>query len=616
MIGIKIEDDFLNMDSNTSMNITEVNPMFDNENIKRAFSYPFKIPDTALNKRKLKQLDRLDSTSTNLKLDAELWILGVPVESGFVKVTGNGSDYIQIRFENKEQDMLDTLESIKINDILETVEVPWTGNAFAIFEYFKNGSGEFIGLYRIQIDQNIYFKPQSLPTTGTEVSDYFKNEINADYPGFADSSTGDELHLEIALYPDAVIQYDGTLQLTWTSALDIVEDKRQSFHDFVDANILDASADYAFPVIKNKSFYDVSNTEFQEYINFWSDGSFINNTAHDEEVWEHTFVPLVKLKYIFSKIIDQVSSITSISGTFYNLADTQNLLIYNNVALDEVTYADYTGTLQYFNHYKQSFDLNDHVPEITAKAFLFTFLKGFKLFGVIESGVLNIYKKTDQISLPAIDWTHKANAKYTGQVNEKKGFLISLSEDANDLNTSSTQLQPYTVGLGGIPVTVPFGTLVEESDFATYPTSHSWKIPVAIQKGTSSAGKLGKNNYTFRLLLYRGLQDDSNNNSYPMAQNSSTDYAGTEIGSYSLDIDGDKGLYDESYKNIIEMEEADVISMLMTLNISDILTLKKWKNSKRKIFTEKGEFIALVKSFQFKVDMSGISQVKVDMVKI
>lgn len=614
MIALQIDNEFLDLFPDTKFNITEVNPLFDKDSVSRVYTLPLKVPPTYRNKKLLEQSARLDSRSKDIKLDATLFIFRNPYEYGFVQVVGDTEKYIEIRFENQGQGFADQLRDIKIDKILDTINVAFTGTTDLVFELNPAG-----GQYFLQIDDNTYsyYLDTSPPPTAQDVQQVlfdFIIQINADYPIFADVAPGDQLRLDIENYPNVDIHFDTIQGFTLVDGSNNATDKLDSFHTHVLAIHNTPIDSHAFPVMYNEIFYDRDNASYLNHINHISDGQVIENVPEVEETWKHTFVPFVRVPYILEKIISLIS-FAAITGDYYESSDFQGLLIYNNVALDEVTFSDFPEGDRYLNHYKQSYDLNDHVPEMTAAAFWSRLTQIFQIYGITSKDKITIRKKIDQVNQRPIDWTDKVAPRYKRRSTEQSGFILRYDRDEDDLNKPTTTLQDYIIGDGTKEITMPFDTLRDQFNGSNFPVSHSWKLPVAIQKGTSTAGKLGKNNYAFRLLIDRGLQFDDNGNTYNLAQSGHLAYNNTDLG-YSLDFDGDKGLYENNYKGVIELEEKEEIVVPATLNLSDIRKIKTWDNSKRYFFSSRGAVTGIIKQIQFLADQRGISEVAVTLKKL
>jgi hypothetical protein len=77
MIGIKINNEWLDLPGNLSIKMVEKSPLFSNTLIEGSFSFPFSLPETDTNKKLLKFPERLNNTENfNSQLDADLYVEG------------------------------------------------------------------------------------------------------------------------------------------------------------------------------------------------------------------------------------------------------------------------------------------------------------------------------------------------------------------------------------------------------------------------------------------------------------------------------------------------------------------------------------------------------------
>lgn len=72
--------------------------------------------------------------------------------------------------------------------------------------------------------------------------------------------------------------------------------------------------------------------------------------------------------------------------------------------------------------------------------------------------------------------------------------------------------------------------------------SRQWLVPYTKQSGSSKLFKNRKNKASLRLLFYRGMQNDSQANVYPLLTNDVYNYNGTKIGTQSLKLDSPDGI--------------------------------------------------------------------------
>lgn len=260
---IKLKDQ-LHLTPNTRLSLTWTNPIFDTEGVARGYSFPFTIPADPHNLLQLNFPNRLDLRTQTRKEEAQLILQGVPLDRGIVQVTGASQERIELVFKNIPRDILDQMEEIKINEILETIAIPYTGAAQWTLDFLPGK-----GFYQLQIDSNFYQDSRDI-VLETIVQD-MTISINADYPGFAfyDIFFPHQLKLNINLYPNVYIPFQMIVGIELQAESTISQDKHQSFQDFITSLTTTPNEAVFFPVIYAPNFYGGQNPAFQDYLKHW-----------------------------------------------------------------------------------------------------------------------------------------------------------------------------------------------------------------------------------------------------------------------------------------------------------------------------------------------------------
>jgi hypothetical protein len=601
MFALKIAGQWPEFLPGTSVNLTLVNPIFDANNVSRVFSFPFKLPLTNRNRSIFGHQHRLDAKGKSVFTDVELYIQNIFLDKGVLWITGKGQDYIEVSFQNEVTNILEDLDKIKVNEILDSVSVPLTGSPTLILDADHPGAS-----WRIVIDENIYFLT-GLGHSKNDVNNYFFTEINADYPGFMLINGSFQMEFDLGAYPAADIKLSQLLSVTIVGGSNILEAKHDSFQDYVQSLMDTPVSSHSFPTINNTSVYGERNPLFEGYINYYKGGSFIDNTPQDEQIWEHTFIPMLRVKYILEKIRDLLS-VENFDGDFWNLADLAELSLYNNRTLDEVMMANFPGGDQYLNHYKQFFDLNDHVQDMTAREFLQA-LQIFNYYLELKGNTLYWKKKVTQLRKISHDWTDLAEPSYLGDVNQVEGYRLKYIKDESETLLNTTQLLPYGSG--------------KDYEFDLFPLYHAtytdfyenagtWKTPISRSEGTIEAYGVQKD-IKIRLFFDRGIQQNSDSEDYLFATNDDKDWEENTLGNISLEWDGPTGLYETFWKDFIELADTEVINKHFRLPIHVILEMRKWNNSKVSVYHNEGQFTGIVRSINFKATPEGVSVSKVQL---
>jgi len=594
MLQLKVKEIFLDLNTNTIATITMVNPVFDAEHLARAFSYQFNIPATPLNLSTLGYINRLDSSKSVKKVDAELWIMGTVFDKGKLKIVGVNEKGLKVHFQNSPQTLLEDLEAININEILPTIQVPQTLDG----GFWQLEPANPPGDYSVQINSNTYtlsLAQSAGMTTKPEVINHFIPLINADYPGTASQGGSNLLELsDEGINPYEV--YHNYLNFTLISSRTVMEAQQSNLLSLAD-DIIDTPVEsYAFPMHYNPGFYRPNNSFFESWINYWHDAQKTNTPRQILE-WEHTYVPMVRLPYLLKQIVAQ-AGLTDIEGDWWDITDSQQLVIYNNKALDEARAEQYAAGMRYLNGFVQSFDLNDHVLEISCKDLLLMVATQFALYLDTAKGSLFLNKKKAQLDREAIDWTSKVEPEFNFDLITKEGFELKYNTDENEKEYFDDQLTNKTITEGDTPFNLPFWSLYE----TVFSDNGETLISARQDQQGFSAVSGNEGEYTLRLLFDRGKHKDSGaSEDYNQTGHKTLDIHSTSIGTYSLAWDGDDGLYEQFHKNVLELTQKPIITKIVRLHIGDITKMREWEQTKVLIIQPEGQVIGIVRQVQFKV---------------
>lgn len=604
MLAVVVENTTLDLFPGTSASFTLVNPIFDRDQSPRLYSYPFRVPASPRNVIALGYSNRLDVRARSKQYAGEIHIEGVLFEAGIVKVTGGTEETIEIVFQNTEMGALEDLDAVNIHEILETIPVPFTGTS----QWFLDVATD--GPWLLQIDDNVYSDSRFIVEDIQEVIDEFVGWINADYPGFSfDTGTGG-IGLNINLYPAAVVQLDTMFGFTLQSGQSIEQDRHDSFLAFADDVVQNGDTRIVFPVMQALNLYADQNSQYEGYVNYWKAGAQIDNTPQVDKTWEHTFIPFLRVTYLLAKLVDQLG-LAGIAGDLYEIIQAEALCIWNNVTLDDPVEGNFTPPAVYLNQYKQSVDLNQHVPELSGRDLLDR-LSFLNFYLEIKNSVLYLKKKVTPLRRPIIDWTEKAEPPYETEIPDLAGWRMEYDTAEKD-DTSTILLQADPLGGGENVLTFPTYPVYYIMQQDTHGGSGIWNILLYTAQGTSEALAL-ENDFGVRFFFYRGLQANSEGDDYPMGTNTDEDTAGAAIGDLRLSFSGESGLYEQLWKGYIELTDALIVTKLLRLGIEDLLEVRKWENARRKIYHKQGEMIGVIRSVQFQVSSTGLSPSQVDFV--
>ena len=370
------------------------------------------------------------------------------------------------------------------------------------------------------------------------------------------------------------------------------------------------------PVLFVREGYGSQNVGFQRYINYWRDGEVIENSGipeDDPDRWEHTYIPFVRLRYLIDGIINTTDLVQYIIGE-YQSDDIQDLLLFNNYALDRVyNYNNESAEPVRKNGYKGEINLPEHVPDISGLELFSNFLNHFNYYLDFQGNTLVVRPKEEKMNRPAIDWTTKVEYGFSKNIPEKYGYTLVLADEENDRENIDGQLDDYISEPGENEINLPFSTLntFDQNVFG----SDYWRLPTIRQNLSSDELGIGQKDYALRLFFDRGLQNDSDGKPYQMATNSYLDVANNPVGNQSLILNGEKGLHNQNWKKYASVIFNEVHSFACRLTISDLLKLKKWEDFRIIIKHPKGQFEGYIKTVKIKATETGLSLAKIDFIR-
>jgi hypothetical protein len=619
MLRLRLGSEYLDLSPSVAVTLTVHNPLFDQDGAEALYSFPFSLPATPRNRSLLSYANRLDNSSNiTTYTDAVLEIEGVPFDNGVLELDEQKftRDEIGVVYRNLVPALLDDLERIRIHEILETVQASFPQpKAVWKFDLLFSAPNTFA----ITIDGNVITYAAAAGETPAQIVTGLSNAIDAIFPGMSYNPSGNtQLQLESDKVNQHPILIFSLVGLGLVSVVTTGQARQTGFQNRVAEINATPVASHCFPMLHWLNFYKGNNRRtYTSYINAAVGGNLINNQPSADPSWATTFIPMVKLPYVFDRITDFTSLVTIWDG-YFDDADVQELILFNNRAVDQLIEDIYEisvdNTTKFINGYQSTINLNKHVPEMTAKELLERFIAVFGLWYKITGTTVTFVKKADQLTGTPIDWTDKSEPDYTATRNKREGYTLEY-DDSEDEFESNTQLVKLVVGEGKEIITLPFHT-VHYSSQPAYVVNAQLKLPIINQAGSSTEGGLGNNPFSFRLFFDRGMQPASNSQTYSFASHDYTNYAGSPVGALSLDINDPGGIYEQNHKVILELtNNGQPVTITMRLSVADILTARKWDNARRVVKLPDGQVNAVIKSMQFKASSQGIGLSLVELIQ-
>ncbi len=565
MIDIKIGNESLDLFDNTSIRLVQVNPLFTDDIDYPSHSYQFQIPHSPRNSRILERPDVLLKRGTRYEFDAEMYFDGVRM---FVCV-------------------------LNIKD--------------------AGPYSPFVG--------SLAINEGPLAIAAKE-----KNLREFNYGGIRNISN-----------PLNKGQVANTTMLTHAKS-----------------TTLSSGFDYVFFPVQNSLFYPQGLKSIfldpLDIVNYYYDNAFVNYYVYINASLADSncqLVPFLYLNFVLRSIFEELGFPLE-DTTWLTDPEIKTCVLYNTYSLE------LSGSLV---DYVYAIDPSKHVPDINSAAFL----KGlFKFFGlepfINKNKRVRLLSKNDVLdNLEQVDWTQKVLQPYTRNFEAPVGWAFFSDQDgADELNggdylkneapetitgevwdfaslpTASGSgdfflvqrenkiyqdqdsvwveygfyLYPVKYGDGKSPYQSEFSTLQHKIwDGAKTYGKVSGRIPWAEQAGAADAWPPFRNDYTPRLMFYRGMVTDVVGYG-PYPQGGIDDRDGDF--KYSLYWHGEKGVYNTWHKRWME---AVLSNQPATFNSAlDLVDLRTLKFELRHRFrTLEGDLIGFIRQIETVFTMKGIS---------
>jgi hypothetical protein len=419
------------------------------------------------------------------------------------------------------------------------------------------------------------------------------------------------------------------------------------------------SVDYAFFPIKNPDAYE-SNSEYQGYINYYHDGSIAVNHDLTGDSLKFPICLFPYMLYVLKKIFEEHDF--THHGSFLEGSEIKRLVIYNNYLLDDFALGDFSVN---FNRWARQFNIQNHVPDISIGEFLKALKNFFSLgffFDFKKNDVEIIPLKEILQSKEYDDMTHMCEPNNDIEMREGDGFTIKYERDGNDelvaerlksltgynlqaevvsvadlpaasaanvndvrlvasinqyyksnatYSSSATvyeweyyadNINDYVYGNGKQPIVSTISTLstYNPEEIVILPDKN-WLVPYVKQVCNSVPFNQSGNNFSFRILFYRGFYTDSLANLYPLGIPYNYNWNRSQIGNYSLGADGAFGMYENWNKELVEfLTNARPVTKKVRWTLPELLSLKMQR--KKRILNKN----YIIKKISLPITMKGL----------
>jgi len=571
MIALSVNGTWLELTPGTSLNLSLTSPIFDLESIERLYSFPFTLPLTESNRAVFRHAHRLDSRDAARLYDAELHLAGIPFATGVLRVTGRSNAAIEVAFQNDQMDWVRILRSTRLRELPGLVKSVTEYRPLIELKWGPHSTGD-TKIYLLEVN--------GLDYSGLTVSG-IATALNANFgAGFATYTDAGGTVYRIAI--DTSIDNDIVINLTPTTVfapgveyMFPVFDPTQT--DAEDAVLTDWAAhlaavlatpdDHVFPVVYAPEFFNKNNEGWLLYINHTdTDGVYSLNAIGDDleegedpfsRGWPRSVVPMPFMSSILETAF-ALAGATQVAGNFTEIAEVYDkLIVFNNRTLDTLYHPqNYIRTVlgryykyQPLNGFAESYNLADHLPDISAHDLLIWMSSTYALTYSVKGGRATIRTVESQLEQLPEDWTDRIEPQYSAETAQYDGYTLDYERQGND-DVVTDQLEPLST---------PGEDIWQHKSrfFSLYhrnlaDSEREWLVPEFTGKASSPATQSSEAMPAI-LLHYHDVQEDSAGNEYPLATHHQTNYAGESLGDYTLNWKSTEGLYNRFWEKYVSL---------------------------------------------------------------
>jgi len=229
---------------------------------------------------------------------------------------------------------------------------------------------------------------------------------------------------------------------------------------------------------------------------------------------------------------------------------------------------------------------------------------------LVEKGAVNIYADLPYTGDVEIGDTRKvrfefAHYKFVNDSLYPVGTWVFQTKSFFDIQTGSSPIDTIETGASSL-------VMYRGIDNSTANTRH-WLIPKSEQEGNNNeVADLDNEAFETRFLFYRGFQPDSTGALYPLGSSDIYDYDFTQIGNYTLALEGDNGRFKNFFEKwaywfINKKFEAETIVNFSVADLLDFDFSQKYRLNNKNY---------LIKGIRFKELKDSTKILKVDIIPI
>lgn len=625
MLAIKIveTDKLIELTPGAFATIVMECPIFDREALERTYSYPFSLPASNANLVALDFINRLDASAA-VERAAQLYLGGYMFEEGVLVVKSITNKTINVVFQNTTIDLQKRLRAVGIQDVPMPVQLTDAYCPAVTLSYTYPVPGNPKTHVAIRIDGMVYIGAKTdIPALVLA--------INTDYPGLATATllpgappvggfTGITINCiagiedidvriifsdEIPVYAEQFIVFS------------ISNDNERVSADV--AAVIEAGSfgsSLCFPVVYAPNLYAGKNEGFSGYANYTDingDCSLLPGgfSSGANLAWATMPLPMPRLRYVANQLAAHFGY--TVGGSLWAVDEiNEEAIVWTNRPAETV-WTQLVVPIRYVGIGRvripdTTVQVNTLLPDGDSMDFFTRIANTFCCYITFRRGEIRCQLIRPLLRNNPQDWTIFTDPNYAADIAAPTPY--SLDYDRGDeAPVLAGQLERIDGGENAQEFKPGFFTLYDydtTDDFNTDEENpRSWRLPYTTEEGISAAHSVSQKT-SFRLLFYRGKQQDSRETDYNLATHGTSAYNGIAAGSTSLAWEEQGGLlhYWADYINIIT--KGKVVTFLVNLPINILIGMASWENPVVRIYNASGTVTGVVRSIKFKAGTEGI----------
>ena len=497
MIGIKINDEYLDLDPDTQISFKLSNPIFsDDGKIPGSYSLPFNLPGGERSDKNSRILKHPDVVENNIALfsyaGTALEFDGLDFQSGRFDVQ-KIDKAIQANFIFGLNTISDDFASKSIRDLVrETIQLYGPGLIYSkeVVAQFGSSASD---PYQLTVNGTGY---SSSTLSGLASAINAANDLYASFEnsGSTYGVSGDRIVLGptasgIAGFGNIEVNFD---EQNPPSDWLLVSDPFTSINDDINAFFADLtsatpSIDYIkVPWMRN------GNEEVQDFImNKYIDPDYAFVAPGTKQYKTPPIMPMVTLKHIFDKIAEEFGIV--IKGTFMDDPYLNKALIVHNHPIWKDS--PYINGYDY-RFFDNQFDLYDLVPDLKVSDFLKAIASKYNLAVYPSNNAKTLtlnYRKAIIENADYNNWNALVSPPQEVSFTAATGVRLETAKDEEDVTDYD---DAYETGVPSLTISSKLGSVKE--DFGWGPS---------LQEFAPNVSSPWDDKFTFRLVFYEGLQD-------------------------------------------------------------------------------------------------------------